>query len=598
MSDKPAWSKYAKTIPQLFFERSGKWSDHVVMRKKESGRWKDITWKDLEKDMLEVAAGLIHLGLEGRGPIAILSGNRPAWLAIDLGSQTANIINVPIYPTNTAEQVAYILNDSAAQIVFVENRLQLEKILAVRDQVPSLRKAVVIDPHPEQGDFVMDLDALRKVGRATFDREAIDARTKAIDPEQVATLIYTSGTTGNPKGVMLCHRNIVSNIASVPDFIQLHEGDSDLQFLPMCHSFGRLEVYVFLMHHGTINLAEAIDKIPDNLKEIKPLIFVTVPRLLEKVHEKIVTGLEEASTAKRTLFNWAQGVGKQVLKDKMAKRRSSVLTTIQFEIAERLVFSKIKQALGGNLRILVYAAAPLALDIQEFFASMGIIALEAYGLTETSPGLTGNKTHEFRLGSVGKPIRDTEIRIAEDGEILARGPQIMLGYWNRPEDTEEALEGGWFHTGDIGRIDEDGFLYITDRKKDLIITAGGKNVAPQNIENLLKMDVAIEQVAIVGDRRKYLVALVVPNFEWLSKFAADKGLGDDREALLEHPEVKAEYERRIIASNKKLAKYETIKKFELLTEEFSVENGMLTPTMKVRRKNVMQVYDGLIDGMY
>ena len=598
MSKKTNWPAYAKTVPQLFLERVKKWPDHVVLRHKKDGQWVGVTFSEFNQHVMNIASGLIAEGLEQRDTVAIISGNMPEWAYIDFGSQVANIINVPIYPTNTAEQVAFIINDSGAQLVFAENKLQLEKILSVKDQMPKLEKVILIEAYDGDDDYVSDLPTLIATGKEKMDQDAIKARTDAIDPEDIVTMIYTSGTTGNPKGVMLCHRNIVSNIEVVQDFLPLNPGDSDLQFLPMCHSFGRMEVYVFMMHHGTINFAESIDKISQNFQEVKPLFFVTVPRLLEKVYEKIQTGLKTASPIKKKLFAWSLNVGGVVLDDKMAKRSSSFFTKAKFAVADKLVFSKIKGALGGNIKVLVYAAAPLALDIQRFFASTGIIAMEAYGLTETAPGVSGNMQGNFKLGSVGIPIRDTEVKIAEDGEILVRGPQIMLGYWNLPEKTEEALEGGWFHTGDIGRIDEDGFIFITDRKKDLIITAGGKNIAPQNIENLLKLDLAIEQAAVIGDKKKYLSALIVPSSEWLSNFAKEKGIAGSNEEILKDPVVIAEFEARIIKANKKLAKYETIKKFQLLSEEFSIENNMLTPTMKVRRKNVLEVYGELIDKMY
>ncbi len=598
MSKPTDWPQYAKTIPQLFFERSEKWSEDVVFRHKTDKKWIGVKWKELEQRVLEIASGLMALGLEQRDTVAILSGNRPEWSFIDLGSQAANIINVPIYPTNTAEQVAYIINDSGAQMIFLDNKAQLDKVLSVKGTMPGLEKVIVIEAYDQKNDFITDLDEVIAAGKEKMDMAAIKERTNAIDPEEVVTLIYTSGTTGNPKGVMLCHRNIVSNIFAVQDFLPINPGDNDLQFLPICHAFGRIEVLALMMHHGTICFAESIEKIMDNFQEVKPLFFITVPRLLEKVYEKIQTGLRTASPVKKGLFNWSLKVGEEVLSDRMARKESSFLTKLKFSIAEKLVLSKIKKAFGGRIKVLVYAAAPLAVDIQRFFASTGIIAMEAYGLTETGPGLSGNKHDHFKLGSVGVPIRDTEIKIANDGEILARGPQIMLGYWNLPAATEEALEGGWFHTGDIGKLDEDGFLYITDRKKDLIITAGGKNVAPQNIENLLKLDIAIEQVAVIGDKRKYLSALIVPGADWLSSFAKEKGITGEKKELIKHPEVIAEVEKRVVKGNSKLAKYETIKKFTLLAEEFTIENNMLTPTMKVKRKNVMEIYNDTIDSMY
>lgn len=598
MTQTSPWPQYAHSLPEMFFERANKWPDHIALRHKKDGAWLDITWCDLENRVLTLAAGLRAAGIKERGIVSILSGNRPEWVIADFAVLTLNAMDVPIYPTNTAAQVAYILNDSGAEMVFVENKMQLEKIMQEKDSLPKLRKVVVIEPFEEKDDFITDLDTLMKLGEQNQDPDGLKTGISVIDPESIATLIYTSGTTGNPKGVMLCHRNFVSNVLGIKDYLDFEPGEHDLQFLPICHSFGRAEIYVMLFYQGTICFAESIERIPDNFLEIRPHIFVTVPRLLEKVHEKISAGLEEASPLKRGMFNWAMGVGKKMTAFRMEKKSPCMMMKLKFSIADKLVFSNIKARLGGRMRTMVYAAAPLALEIQEFFAATGIRTLEAYGLTETSPGVTGNKPENFRLGTVGTAWRDTDIKIADDGEILVRGPQVMLGYWNLPEATEEALEGGWFHTGDIGEIDNDGFLKITDRKKDLIITAGGKNIAPQNIENLFKMDTAIEQFAVVGDQRKYLVALIVPNFEWLTKWAAEKNLPTDPKKLINEPDVINEYQRRINEKNRELAKYETIKKFALLPEEFNVENGMLTPTMKVRRKNVMSNFHNLIESMY
>lgn len=597
MSRTNPWPQYSKPMPELFFDCAAKWPDHPVFKAKLGGQWTPVTWRELEGKAVAIAAALVHLGVEPRARAASVSHNRPEWSYVDFGTMIADVINVPIYPTNTAEQVAFVLADSGSEIVFVEDQRQLEKIRTFRDKLPKLKRAVIMQPY-EADDFVMSLDAFMRLGRDNLDRPAIDQRWQSIDPEQTATLIYTSGTTGNPKGVMLCHRNLVSNIEMVQDFLTMREGDSDLQHLPLCHAYGRMEAYVFMMHHGTVNFAESIEKIPENLREIRPIMFVTVPRLLEKVYEKIQSGLAAASPVKRALFNWALGVGRRHTEARSRNAAPPLSVRLQLPIADRLVFSKIRAALGGHVRILGYAAAPLAVEIQEFFAATGITAMEAYGLTETSPGLTANKPNDFRLGSVGKPARDTEVKIAPDGEVLVHGPQVMLGYWNSPQETAEALVDGWFLTGDIGSFDEDGFLWITDRKKDIIITAGGKNVAPQNIENAFKLDPAIEQVAVVGDRRKFLVALIAPESGWLASFAKANGLAGDAEALVADATVRAEIERRIAAVNTNLAKFETIKRFELLAEPFTVENGLLTPTLKVRRKNVMQRYGDLIESLY
>ena len=599
MSKESPWPKYNKTLAEMFYGMTARYPQETVFRYKKDGAWRDVTWKEAEERVLSIASGLMAEGLEPGSAVAILSGNRPEWAYADLGILSVGVKNVPIYPTNTAEQIAYILEDSGSEFVFVEDRKQLDKVSQVRKDLPRLRRAVVIEPHPDQDDFVTDLDTLMKKGAASLDRTAVERRWKAVDPEDLATLIYTSGTTGNPKGVMLSHRNLVSNIEGIRDFLNIEPGTRDLQFLPMCHSFGRMEVLGFMMYRGVVTFAESIEKIVDNFKEVRPQVFITVPRLLEKVHAKIMGGVESGSAVKKTLFSWAFGVGTKAARARMEKRPLPLALKIQFGLADKLVFSKIKGALGGELEYLVYGAAPLAPEIEQFFAATGLSILGAYGLTETSPGLTGNLPDDFKLGTVGKPWADTEIRIAEDGEILARGPQIMKGYWNNEEATREVLdEEGWFATGDIGEVDSDGFVKITDRKKDLIITAGGKNVAPQNIENFLKMDEAVEQVAVIGDRRKYLTALIVPNFEWLESFARDKGIVGARSAIVASPVVRQEYERRLAEKNKSLAKYETIKTFALLSEEFTVENNMFTPTLKVRRKNVMAHYKDLIESMY
>jgi len=599
MSKKTPWPKYNKTLPEMFYGMTARYPDETVFRFKKDGAWRDVTWREAEERVLSIASGLLAEGLEMGSAVAILSGNRPEWAYADLGILSTGVKNVPIYPTNTAAQVAYILEDSGSEFIVVEDGRQLDKVLQVKKDLPKLRRVVVMEPHAKQDDLVTDLDTLMKKGKASLDRAAIERRWKAVDPEDVATLIYTSGTTGNPKGVMLSHRNLVSNIQGISDFLSIKPGTRDLQFLPMCHSFGRMEVLGFMMYRGVVTFAESVEKIVDNFKEVRPQVFITVPRLLEKVHAKITGGVESGSAVKKALFSWALGVGSKAARARMEKRPLPAALGVQVRIADKLVFSKIKAALGGELEYLVYGAAPLAPEIEEFFAATGMSILGAYGLTETSPGLTGNLPDDFKLGTVGKPWADTEIRIAKDGEILARGPQIMKGYWNNEAATREVLdEEGWFATGDIGEVDADGFVKITDRKKDLIITAGGKNVAPQNIENFLKMDEAVEQVAVVGDRRKYLTALIVPNFEWLESFAKGKGIPGDRKAILASPAVKQEYERRLAEKNKNLAKYETIKRFELLPEEFTVENNMFTPTLKVRRKNVMAHYKDVIESMY
>ncbi|HDH97320.1 MAG TPA: long-chain fatty acid--CoA ligase, partial [Proteobacteria bacterium] len=496
------------------------------------------------------------------------------------------------------------IKDSESRFVVVSNNSQLQKVLSKKRELKTVEKIVIFDPIKDITDrdpMVMSLDDLMKLGESYDDPGELDRRLTEIDPDDLASLIYTSGTTGDPKGVMLTHRNFLSNVESAMKVMPIRSDDVALSFLPLSHSLERMAGHFTMVYAGvTIAYAESLDKLPQNLREVKPTVLISVPRIYEKVDARIRENVEKSGPVKKAIFDWALGVGRRVSQLKQQKRPVPLPLKLQLALADKLVFSKLKEAVGGRIRYFVSGGAPLAKEIAEFFHAAGMLICEGYGLTETSPVLTANTPDAYKFGTVGKPFPGVEIKIADDGEILAKGPNVMKGYYKKPEATKEAFdEEGWFHTGDVGEFDEDGFLRITDRKKELIVTSGGKNIAPQPIENMLKMNKFIEQVCLIGDRRKFISAIVVPNFEALEAWAKQQGIEfSNREELVRNPKVVELYSRAIDEVNSKLAKYETIKKFVLSPIEFTQENKMLTPTLKVRRKVVMQKFANEIESMY
>ncbi|RMG38607.1 MAG: long-chain fatty acid--CoA ligase, partial [Methanobacteriota archaeon] len=429
----------------------------------------------------------------------------------------------------------------------------------------------------------------------------VEKTIKSLSRDDLATIIYTSGTTGEPKGVMLTHGNFLSNIEGSIRALPVNNTDTFLSFLPLSHVFERM-VGHFLANYvsATIAYAESIETVPQNLIEVRPTLMASVPRLFEKIYARIVESVEEGSGLKKKLFYWAIGVGREVTTYKQKRQPLPGGLKLKFGIANKLVFSKLKERVGGRIRFFVSGGAPLSKEIGEFFTAAGLLILEGYGLTETSPVISVNRLEKFKFGSVGIPLDNVEVKIAEDGEILTRGPHVMKGYYKKEAETKEAIDSdGWFHTGDIGIIDEEGFLIITDRKKNIIVTAGGKNVAPQKIENLLVTTRYIEQAMVIGDKRKFCSALIVPSFETLEKFAAEQGISfNSHKELCEHPKVKELIQQEIENVNKELASYETVKKFILLDQPFSIESGELTPSLKVKRKIVEQNYKEQIDALY
>jgi long-chain acyl-CoA synthetase len=500
--------------------------------------------------------------------------------------------------------VAYILNDSQARVCFVSTAAQARKVAEVREKTPGLQHVIRLDAG-EPASGTLSLEEVRDKGRQALaaDGAAVRARAAEVRPEDLATIIYTSGTTGEPKGVMLTHSNLVFNVLGAASTFLGHMGKEDtaLSFLPLCHVFERMGGYYLMLHYGvTIAYAEGVEQVAANMAEVRPAVMCSVPRLYEKMYARINEKVASDPPKKQKIFRWALGVGRQMFQHRVQKTTAPLLLKIKHAVADRLVFSKIKARTGGRLRLFVSGGAPLSREIAEFFGAAGLTILEGYGLTETSPVITVNRMDDLRPGTVGKVIPGVEVKIAEDGEILTRGPHVMVGYYRKPEATREAIDAdGWFHTGDIGVLGADGFLTITDRKKDLIVTSGGKNIAPQPIESLLKTHPLIGEIVMIGDKRHFPAALVVPNFENLGRWARERGIAaDSREDLVRNAEVTALYEATVNELTGGLAQFEKIKKIALLATEFTQESGELTPTLKVKRRVVEQKYREVIDRLY
>lgn len=588
------------TLVDLFFRAIERFGDAEALRVKRGGRWWPITYNEVLDDVRALAAALDELGVRRGERVAILSENRPEWALADYAALCHGALGVPIYATLPAKQVSYVLRDSGARVAFVSNPEQLDKVREVWEELPSLERVILFDDSRERDERVMSLGTALDVGRARSAGEsAADFRSRArtASPDDVATVLYTSGTTGDPKGVMLTHNNIHSNVEAVGRLLELTPNDVSLNLLPLSHIYQRAVDYILFAHGCTTAYAESIEAVAANLVEVKPTVMAAAPRMYEKIHARVMS----AKGVRRRLVLWAAAVGDRWARDTLAGRTPSPGTRLQHALADRLVFSKLRKRTGGRLRFFVSGSAPLSPDVATFFYAAGLLILEGYGLTETSPITNVNRLEDFRLGTVGKPIPGTEIKIADDGEILARGPQVMKGYFNNPEATKEAIDGdGWFHTGDVGEIDADGFLRVTDRKKDLIVTAGGKNIAPQPIENRLKTNAFVAEAVMLGDRRPYPVVLIVPDFDVLAPWASAAGIdrADEPHELVRDARVQQKMEEEVLGMVEDLARYERPKKVALLGEELTVEGGELTPTLKVKRRVVEERFRDLIKALY
>lgn len=588
-----------------FYDSANRYSAKAALKEKVNGAYRSITYQEMKERVEQVAVFLLNSSLDTGDRVALLSENRPEWPIVDMGMISAGMVNVPIYPTLTASQVAYILNDSGSKGIVVSSAAQLDKVRALLKDCPQLEWVICLDDCHEielQGVRLLDYKTLLAEGESLMKtrRAELDARLQLAKPSDTVSIVYTSGTTGNPKGVMLSHSNFASNAVAAAEAMGFNYNQTSLSFLPLSHVLERVVNYVMQYCGATIAYAESIDTIGDNLQEVKPSAFVAVPRVFEKIYTRILQNIENDKPLKRKIFYWALGIGKQA--SVYTTRGKSMPTTLaaKHALADKLVFSKIRARTGGNLEFAVSGGAPLMKELAEFFFAVGINIYEGYGLTETSPVICINRPKYVKPGTVGQAIEHVEVKIAEDGEILARGPNIMQGYFNNPDATAEVInQDGWFHTGDIGEIDEEGFLKITDRKKEIIVMSNGKNVAPQPVENKLKTSPYIEQAVLVGNNQKYMAALLYPNFEALEKAAKEQGFKAESPEEMAHSKAVQDFLRKEIDQlTEEFARYEKVKKFALLTEEMTQENDCLTPTLKLKRRVIQNKYESLIHSLF
>jgi len=590
------------TLARMFWARVDLRPSGPAQQFKQGGAWKTLTWKEVGETVREVALSLLALGRKKNEAVGILATSRPEWVQADFAIFSVGCRTIPIYPSYPPDLIEYIVTDAEIRTLIVEDAAQLAKVIERQGKMTGLEQVVVIHGYEGRDPWILTWEALRRRGRDNEEKLKSELAGRVADtgPEDIATIVYTSGTTGPPKGVVQTHGNHMAMLTSSKQTLRVTQGEVHLLFLPLAHSFGRLESFAGVYRGLCTAFAESIDKLAQNLPEVRPHFICSVPRVFEKVYASVMSRAEAGPPLKKKIFHWAVGVGKQVSQLKQAGKPVPAGLALKYHIAVKLVFSKMQAALGGRLRFAVSGGAPLSREIAEFFHAAGILILEGYGLTETCPSLTFNREDHFKFGSVGQAQPGVELKIAADGEILGRGPNIARGYFNKPEATAEVfLADGWFATGDIGTIDADGFLYITDRKKDLIVTAGGINIAPQNIENLLKGDPFISQAMVHGDKRPYPVALITLNREELAKFARAEGiLVTDPGPLARHPKVIERVSRIVEERNAGLQSYAKIKKFAILPEDFTIDNGLLTPTLKVKRKIITEKHKAMLDALY
>jgi long-chain acyl-CoA synthetase len=590
-----------QTLIELFLQAVATYNKRDALMVKREGSYQPISSQELLQSVQQLAAALVTLGIESGDRVALLSENRPEWTISDMAILSAGAVNVPLYPTLPASQIQTLLKDAGVKAVVVSNAVQQEKILQIKNRVPSLEKILLIETTEPQACNCLSFESLLKRGTEVLgkDPSLFSQLCQRVKPEYLASILYTSGTMGLPKGVMLSHSNMVSNVLSCSEVFQLDTSDVALSFLPLCHIFERTACYLQIYRGVTIAYAESPETVPQNLLEVRPTLVTSVPRLFEKMQARIIEMVEASPLPKRSLIRWGFAVGKEYSRCTVLKARLSPWLKLRQRLASILVFSKLRKKLGGRLRMFISGGAPLDRDLAEFFLGVGVLILEGYGLTETSPVISVNTDKDLKLGTVGKPLPGVQVKIAEDGEILTRSASVMVGYLNQEQETREALEGGWFHTGDIGELDEEGFLKITGRKKDMLVTAGGKNVAPQKIEGLLNKNPYFRHVVVVGDKRPFIAALVVPSPDKVIAYASERGLDcGSYSKLVQSAEVRDLLMEQIRQSTADLAPFEQIKRIAVLENEFSVDNGELTPKMNVRRHRVETTYKDLIDSIY
>ena len=585
------------TLNDIFFAAVERNLDRMMLYRK-AGQWLPISSRQFGQSVVRTSHALHSWGIQPGDRIAILSENRPEWPIADVASLLLKAVTVPLYTTLTPEQTAFALNDAGCLAIFLSTDKQLHKIISILPQT-QIEKIVVMDSLEFNGDlapFAGKCVAMRHITEEGPDQLSpeLETRSRSTAPDDLATIVYTSGTTGTSKGAMLTHGNIASNIQCSLLGFNMLPGLVSISFLPLCHITARHVDFAMLYHGVTLAYCPFLDQLPQALQEIRPSIFVAVPRVYEKIYAQ--AELKAKDFPKRTIFNWALEVGREHKPEILAGQTP---TSRSWKLANKLVFSKIREGMGGRVETFISGGAPLGRELAEWYATVGIRIHEGYGLTETSPVIALNTPVGHRIGTVGKIMPNLEVRIAEDGEILVRGPSVFKGYWNRPEETRAALDDGWFKTGDIGDIDADGYLSVTDRKKDLIKTSGGKFIAPQPIENSLKLNPLVGVAAVLGDRRKFPAVIISPNFALLESWARDNNVPfTSRTELVSNPRIQALYEEIVEGVNQNLARFEKLKRVMLVPDEFTIENGSMTPTLKLRRRVIDERYRGQIDELY
>jgi long-chain acyl-CoA synthetase len=598
--------KKFKTIPEIFVfltEDYGTKTTKNLMYRKIDGKYQGISYMEFKEQTEYFAFGLAALGIAKDDKVAIISENRPEWVYSDMAILGLGAVDVPIYPSLTAESIEFILNNSESKGVILSTKFQLNKILKIKHNLRYVKFIIVLNEtdtaHEEK--FIYTFKETQEIGKTlkSTDPHYFSQQMKAVKENTLCTIIYTSGTTGEPKGVMLTHKNILSNVSSALENYPIDDKDVFLSFLPLCHIFERMGGYYTGFSSGAqVYFAESIESVGQNIIEAHPTIMTAVPRLFERINSKIIKNVDSQPLKKQKIFYWAIDVG---VRYNEVRRKGTVpfALSLKHKLADKLVFSKLREKTGGNLRFFISGGAALPLYLGKFFEAVGLKIIEGYGLTESSPVITANKVDDYKFGTVGKPFPGVEVKIASDGEILARGPNIMQGYYKNKKETDEVLHDGWLHTGDIGVFDAEGFLMITDRKKHLFKTSTGKYIAPTPIENLFLSSKYIDQFVLIGDRRMFLSALIVPDFEAIKEYADSHRIKySDIEELMKMKEIYDLFDKDMAQFQKKLANFERIRKFKLLAKPFSIETGEITPSMKVKRKFVEDEYSHLIEEMY
>ncbi|MEE4265775.1 MAG: AMP-binding protein [Desulfobacteraceae bacterium] len=594
------------SVPAKFKAAVARWGDRVAMRKKELGLWHDITWNDYDRNVSQVACGLMSMGLQKGDCAAIIGDNCPEWVYADLGIQCCGAATAGVYSTNAWQQVEYVVTNSDSKFFFVENEEQLDKWFHFRDRAPGLEKIIVWDTEGLRrfkDSMVMTFDELLELGAkvAQQNPDMLAHRIREIEPEDLSVLIYTSGTTGPPKGAMLTHRNCVWMGRALTSNNPMYDNDEIMSFLPLCHIFEQL--FTVLAHSDLgyiVNFIESMDTITDNMVEISPTVGHAVPRIWEKYYSAIMIRMADATWFKRHVFNWALSIGKKRAGLMMEFKPVPAVLEMQYKLAHFAVFRKLKERLGfDRIRVAYSGAAPIAPEILHFFHSIGVNLVEGYGQTEGTGVTTTSTIGRVKFGTVGEPLEGVQIKIADDGEILVKSPGVFKGYFKNPEASAETIVDGWLHSGDVGSIDEDGYLTITDRKKDIIVTAGGKNITPQYIENKLKASLYINDAVVIGDKRKFLSCLIMIDEDNVVKYAQDNKIQfSTYRDLAQNPEINLLIEKEIKRMNETLSRVEQVKKFTILPKKLYEEDGEVTPTMKVKRKFLHEAFADLIEAMY